>query len=47
MQRNLTANIYLLDEWDANLDRKNREDISKVLDEIAKKACVIEILHTR
>jgi ABC-type transport system involved in cytochrome bd biosynthesis fused ATPase/permease subunit len=37
--------ILLLDEWDANLDAKNVESISLILDDFAKYCCVIEISH--
>jgi ABC-type bacteriocin/lantibiotic exporter with double-glycine peptidase domain len=37
--------ILLLDEWDANLDTKNREVISVMLDKFAAQCCVIEISH--
>lgn len=39
--------ILLLDEWDANLDAKNREDISTILDELSRHHIVIEISHKR
>lgn len=39
------ADVLLLDEWDANLDRENREKLSKLIDEISEKKCVIEVRH--
>lgn len=39
------VNVLLLDEWDANLDRENRERLSSLIDEIAEKKCVIEVRH--
>lgn len=46
LQENLSAPIILLDEWDANLDQKNRSDISTLIDILSKKSCVIETLHS-
>ncbi len=37
--------IYLLDEWDANLDPSNRAKADELIDELAKRARVIEISH--
>lgn len=39
------SDVLLLDEWDANLDQDNREKLSKVIDEIATRKCVIEVVH--
>jgi len=39
------AAIYLLDEWDANLDRKNRAAAEQLIDELAQRARVVEISH--
>lgn len=39
------ASTLLLDEWDANLDQENREDLSQLIDQIALKKCVIEVRH--
>lgn len=39
------APIYLLDEWDANLDPKNRGIANALVEELAKRARVIEISH--
>lgn len=41
----LPAEIYLFDEWDANLDHKNLHAISALLDRLAEKGCVIEVRH--
>ena len=40
-----TYDTYLLDEWDANLDIKNRNIVDSFIDELALKSCVIEVLH--
>ena len=37
--------IYLFDEWDANLDAINRVKADRLVDELAKRARVIEISH--
>ncbi len=37
--------VILLDEWDANLDNQNKEEISHLIDEIACNRCVIEVRH--
>ncbi len=42
---NTTASVYLLDEWDANLDAKNRSQAESLVEKIAAKALVIEISH--
>lgn len=42
---NTTAVVYLLDEWDANLDAKNRSQAGSLVEKIAAKALVIEISH--
>jgi ABC-type multidrug transport system fused ATPase/permease subunit len=39
------ARIYLLDEWDANLDQANREAANALVDELARRARVVEISH--
>ena len=39
------APIYLLDEWDANLDAKNRAAANALVEELASRARVIEISH--
>jgi hypothetical protein len=36
----------LLDEWDANLDPKNRDRISARLDELSRSHVVVEVTHT-
>ncbi len=41
----LPAPIYLLDEWDANLDQKNLQHISVLIDRLAERGCVIEVRH--
>ena len=37
--------VILLDEWDANLDSHNKEEISHLIDELARNHCVIEVRH--
>ncbi len=37
--------IYLLDEWDANLDPINREQADELIGRLAERARVIEISH--
>ncbi|CUI16827.1 hypothetical protein PNK_1210 [Candidatus Protochlamydia naegleriophila] len=39
------VDVLLLDEWDANLDKDNREILSALIDECAAKKCVIEVRH--
>lgn len=41
----LSAPIVLLDEWDANLDAANQQELSKLIDQLALKKCVIEVRH--
>jgi ABC-type bacteriocin/lantibiotic exporter with double-glycine peptidase domain len=39
------APIYLLDEWDANLDPRNRAAADALVEELARRARVVEISH--
>ena len=39
------APIYLLDEWDANLDAGNRAVAAQLVEELASRARVIEVSH--
>ena len=39
------ADVLLLDEWDANLDKENQETLSALIDELSEKKCVIEVRH--
>jgi ABC-type multidrug transport system fused ATPase/permease subunit len=39
------ASIYLLDEWDANLDPKNRAMADALIEKLAARARVVEISH--
>jgi len=39
------ASIYLLDEWDANLDPNNRAAADALVEQLARRARVIEISH--
>ena len=43
--RKTRAQVYLLDEWDANLDAPNRARAWALIDELAARARVIEISH--
>jgi ABC-type multidrug transport system fused ATPase/permease subunit len=42
---NTHASIYLLDEWDANLDARNRAKAKALIDTLAARARVVEISH--
>ena len=37
--------MYLLDEWDASLDAKNRASAEVLVDALAARAVVVEISH--
>lgn len=39
------AEVLLLDEWDANLDADNKEQLSQLIDQLAVNKCVIEVRH--
>ncbi len=39
------ASVYLLDEWDANLDTKNRAAAEALVAQLAARAMVVEISH--
>jgi ABC-type bacteriocin/lantibiotic exporter with double-glycine peptidase domain len=39
------AKVYLLDEWDANLDPNNRAQARALIDQLATRARVVEISH--
>ena len=39
------ASVYLLDEWDANLDSKNRAAAEALVAQLAARAVVVEISH--
>lgn len=41
----VNADVLLLDEWDANLDAENRERLSELIDELARRKCVVEVRH--
>jgi ABC-type bacteriocin/lantibiotic exporter with double-glycine peptidase domain len=45
--KNNNASVLLLDEWDANLDDKNEQILSKELDLLAEGLCLIEVRHKR
>jgi hypothetical protein len=40
-----SAEVYLLDEWDANLDEANKAKADALIDELAARARVVEISH--
>ena len=42
---NTQARVYLLDEWDANLDAKNRASAEQLVALLAERALVVEISH--
>jgi len=42
---NTDSPIYLLDEWDANLDPSNRAAADALVEELARRARVVEISH--
>lgn len=39
------SSIVMLDEWDANLDSRNRNTLNSVIDEFAKIKLIIEVKH--
>lgn len=41
----VSADVLLLDEWDANLDSENQEKISLLIDTLAVSKCVVEVRH--
>lgn len=43
--RHTAARIYLLDEWDANLDTANRARADALVEDLAARARVVEISH--
>lgn len=43
--RKTSAKVYLLDEWDANLDATNRAKAQALIDELAARSLVVEISH--
>jgi ABC-type bacteriocin/lantibiotic exporter with double-glycine peptidase domain len=43
--QNTHSSLYLLDEWDANLDAKNRAKAWALIDQLAARARVVEISH--
>jgi hypothetical protein len=47
LEANVSVPIFLLDEWDANLDKKNREEISNLIDELSLNHCIIESIHLK
>lgn len=45
ISQQLTGQIFLLDEWDANLDAHNMQRISQRIDQLAEENTVIEVRH--
>lgn len=43
--QNVDADVLLLDEWDANLDKENRQRLSDLIDQLSERKCVIEVRH--
>lgn len=43
--RRTQAGVYLLDEWDANLDARNRAQAEALVQQMAQRAVVVEISH--
>ncbi len=43
--RQTNAKVYLLDEWDANLDASNRAKAQVLIDELSARSLVVEISH--
>ncbi len=43
---NVNTQLFLLDEWDANLDLKNKESFDELIDQLSKRACVVESRHS-
>lgn len=43
--QNVDADVLLLDEWDANLDKENRQKLSDLIDDLSEKKCVVEVRH--
>ncbi len=41
----VSADVLLLDEWDANLDQENQEKVSLMIDTLAASKCVVEVRH--
>jgi ABC-type transport system involved in cytochrome bd biosynthesis fused ATPase/permease subunit len=39
------TDVLLLDEWDANLDEENKDQLSGLIDQLSIKKCVIEVRH--
>lgn len=45
--KHVQVQVLLLDEWDANLDATNLIKINRLIDEMSKNTCVIEIRHRK
>ena len=42
---NIGITVLLLDEWNANLDKENINNLNKIIDDISLNICVIEVVH--
>lgn len=45
IRENVTSPIILLDEWDANLDKNTKNEMSILIDDLASRFCIIESRH--
>jgi len=45
--QSVQADVYMLDEWDANLDESNISALSRKLEELSKSCTVIEVRHRK
>lgn len=45
VRHNAGVPLILLDEWDANLDSYNIDEISQLIDELSMVTCVVESRH--
>ena len=43
---NSGISVLLLDEWNANLDKENINNLNKIIDDISLNICVIEVVHS-
>jgi energy-coupling factor transporter ATP-binding protein EcfA2 len=41
----MNIEILLLDEWNANLDKSNIENLNKIINDLSVQLCVIEVIH--
>lgn len=45
LEKEENVDVFLLDEWDANLDKENEEILTTIIKELSAKKCVIEVRH--